>query len=161
MKYQSTNILQDFEFHDAYFKFETFEENALTISVQHANIHKNAAQNPYDTDMELANTRITFYNFKAASFTPGVTFHQDCHGNYYTYDPQVIYTGKTAEEKLHKEFHHGIAICEFGVLENGNYYFDGAGDEPWFQAQFSFDSVLLEWDGFRKPAWYEEKPNKK
>ena len=48
-----------------------------------------------------------------------------------------------------------------GTLENGNYYFDGAGDEPWFQMQFLFNSATVEWDEFRKPAWYEEKPFKK
>ena len=69
--------------------------------------------------------------------------------------------GKTAEEKLLNELQVGTTVFEFGTLENGNHYFVGAGDEPWFQVQFLFDSAIIEWDEFRKPAWYEERPFKK
>ena len=161
MKYNSTNIFSDFEFHDAYFKLEKLDGNTLIISVQCANIHKNAKQNPYDTDMEIENAQITFYNLRVKSFEPGVSFKQDSNGNFYTDEPQVIYTGEIAEEKLLNEFCRGTAVFEFGTLENGNYYFDGSGDEPWFQVQFLFDTATIEWDAFRKPAWYEERPFKK
>ena len=67
---------------------------------------------------------------------------------------------KIAERKLINELQVGTTIFEVGTLENGNHYFDGAGDEPWFQAQFLFDSVTIQWDAFRKPAWYEERPFK-
>ena len=161
MKYNSTNIFSDFEFHDAYFKLEKFDGKTLIISVQCANIHKNANQNPYDTDMEIEDAQITFYNLRVKSFEPGVSFKQDSTGNFYTDEPQVIYTGEIAEEKLLNEFRHGTAVFEFGTLENGNYYFDGAGEEPWFQVRFLFDTATIEWDAFRKPAWYEERPFKK
>lgn len=47
MKYVSTNIFSDFEFHDTYFKFENFENNILNISVKYLKVHKNTEQNPY------------------------------------------------------------------------------------------------------------------
>ncbi len=158
MKYQSTNILQDFEFHDAYFKFESFENDTLIICVQYLNIHKNAEQNPHDIDMEITTAQISFNNFQVKSFEPGREWKQDANGKLYTDEPQVIFKGQTAEKKLLNELRIGSTIFEFGTLENGNYYFDGAGDEPWFQAQFLFDSVTIEWDEYRKTAWYEEKP---
>jgi len=161
MKYQSANILQDFEFHDAYFKFEKFENNALTISVQYLNIHKNTEQNHYPTDMEIEVARITFQGFNAKSFEPGRAWKQGANGKLYTDEPQVVFEGQIAEDKLLNELRVGSTVFEFGTLENGNYYFDGAGDEPWFQAQFLFDSVAIEWDEYRKPAWYEERPFKK
>ena len=161
MKYQSADILRDFEFHDAYFKLEKFESGTLIISVQHLNIHKNTDQNPYTTDMEIEMARITFQGFCTKSFEPGRTWKQDVNGDFYTNEPQVIFEGNTAEENLLNELRAGATVYEFGTLENGNYYFDGAGDEPWFQAQFLFHSVAIEWDEYRKPAWYEEKNFKK
>lgn len=157
MKYQSANILQDFEFHDAYFKFEKFENNTLTISVKYLNIHKNTEQNPCNTDMEIEHTQITFSKFRALSFEPSRTWKQGENGELYTDEPQVIFEGHTAEEKLLNELRSGATVFEFGKLENRNYYFDGASNEPWFQAQFSFDSVILEWDEYRKSAWYEDR----
>lgn len=161
MKYISTNIFSDFEFHDAYFKLERLEINALTISAKYLNIHKGTEQNSYDTDMEIDVAHIIFRNFKLISFEPGRTWKQDERGQFYTNEPQVIFEGKTAEEKLLNELQAGTTVYEFGTLENGNHYFDGTGDEPWFQVRFSFDSVTIGWDEFRKPAWYEEKPFKK
>lgn len=157
MRYQSASILQDFEFHDAYFKFKKFENNALTISVQYLNIHKNTEQNHYSTDMEIEVANITFQGFCMKSFELGRAWEQDTNGKLLNDEPQVVFEGQTAEEKLLNELRVGATVFEFGTLENGNYYFDGAGDEPWFQAQFSFDIVTLEWDEYRKPAWYEER----
>ena len=158
MKFTSTNIFSDFEFHDAYFKLKSIENNDLTISVQYLNIHKNAEQNPCDTDMEIEIAQITFINFLFKSFEPGRGgWKQDENGTWYTDEPQVIFDGETAKEKALNELQHGATIFEFGTLENGNHYFDGASDEPWFQVQFIFDAVTIEWDEFRKPAWYEER----
>ena len=161
MKFTSTNIFSDFEFHDAYFKLENIEDNILTISAEYLNIHKNTEQNPSDTDMEIEIAQITFNNFQIISFEPGRAWKIDENGKFYTDEPKVIFEGKTAEEKLLNELQVGTTVFEFGTLENGNHYFDGAGDEPWFQVQFLFDSAIIEWDEFRKPAWYEERPFKK
>ena len=157
MKFTSTNIFSDFEFHDAYFKLESIENNVLTISVQYLNLHKNTEQNPCDTDMEIEIAQITFINFQVKSFEPGRAWKEDENGELYTNEPQVVFDGETAKEKSLNELRHGATIFEFGTLENGNHYFDGAGDEPWFQVQFLFDSATIEWDSFRKPAWYEER----
>ena len=162
MKYTSSNIFSDFEFHDAYFNLESIKDNTLTISVQYLNIHKNTAQNPCDTDMEIEMAHISFNDFQAKSFEPGRGgWKQDENGNYYTNEPQFVFEGETAKEKAINELLHGATIFEFGTLDNGNHYFEGAGDEPWFHVQFSFDSATVEWDEYRKPAWYEERPFKK
>lgn len=156
MKYQSQNILKDFEFHDAYFKFKKFENNELTLMVHHLIIHKNTEQNQHHTDMEIDVANITFQSFCTKSFEPGRGFKQDSNGKFYSDEPQVIFKGQMAEEKLLNELSIGTTVYELGTLEIGNYYFDGAGDEPWFQAQFLFDSVTIEWDEYRKTTWYEE-----
>ncbi len=157
MKYHSKNMLSDFEFHDAYFKLESFENNTLVVIVQHLNIHKSANQNQNSTDMEIERAKITFDKFCVKSFEPGRVWKQNENGTLYTDEPQLIYHGRTAEEKLFSEFSSGTTVLEFGVLENENYYLDGIGIEPWFQTQFIFDFVNIEWDDYKKPAWYEEK----
>ncbi len=143
MKYRSSKILDDFEFHDAGFTFESFDNQNLVVTAQCLNIHKSAEQNPYSKDMEIELARITFQGIHFISF-----------------ESQEIYDGKAAEEKILSNLRSGIKVLEFGVLDNGNCYFDGFVDEPWlwFQAQFSFESALIEWDAYRKPAWYEERP---
>ena len=42
---------------------------------------------------------------------------------------------------------HAVDYACGGAVGN-----DGAGDEPWFQAQFSFDYATIEWDSPRKTA---------
>lgn len=31
-------------------------------------------------------------------------------------------------------------------------------DFEFHDAEFTFESALIEWDAYRKPAWYEERP---
>ncbi len=141
MKYRSSKILDDFEFHDAGFTFESFDNQNLVVTAQYLNIHKSTEQNPYSKDMEIELARITFQGIHFISF-----------------ESQEIYDGKIAEEKILSNLRSGIIVWKFGVLDNGNYCFDGAGDEPWFEAQFSCESAFIEWDAYKNPAWYEERP---
>ncbi len=160
MKYRSSKILDDFEFHDAEFTFEGFNNQNLVVTARYLNIHKSAEQNPYSKDMEIELAKITFQGIHFISIKLGGARKQDEPGGLWTEEPQVIYEGKTAEEKILSNLRSGIKVLEFGVFDNGNCYFDGIADEPWlwFQAQFSFESALIEWDAYRKPAWYEERP---
>lgn len=157
MKYISTNIFSDFEFHDTYFKLENFENNTLAVIAKHLNIHKNTEQNFHSTDMEIETAKITLKGFQIKSFEPGRAWKENENGELYTDEPQVIYTGTTAEEKFFSELSSGTTVFEFGLNDNGNYYLDGSGNKPWFQAQFTFDSATVEWDNYKKIAWYEEK----
>ncbi len=160
MKYISTNIFSDFEFHDSYFKLESFKDDVLTVSVQYLNIHKNTEQNPFETDMEIEVAQITFEGFKVKSFSLGVKWKRDEKGELYTDETEVVFEGETAQKKLVNEFCFGATVLDFGTLENGNNFIDGIGDEPWFSAQFTFHSATIQWDKFKKVAWYEEKSNK-
>ena len=117
MKYTSTNLFSDFEFHDAYFKLESIKDNVLTISVQYLNLHKNTIQNPCNTDMEIEIAHITFSRFKVISFEPGRSWKQDDGGKFYTDEPQVIFEGETAEKKLLNELQAGTTVFELGTLE--------------------------------------------
>jgi len=160
MKYRSSKILDDFEFHDAEFTFESFDNRNLDIDVRYLNIRKSAEQNPYSKDIELELARITFQRVHFIAIKLGGARKQDEPGGLWTEEPQVIYEGKTAEEKILSNLRSGVSVKEFGVLDNGSYYFDGVVYETclWFQAQFSFEFALIEWDAYRKPAWYEESP---
>ncbi len=158
MKYRSSKILDDFEFHDAEFTFEGFDNQNLVVTARYLNIHKSAEQNPYSKDMEIELARITFQGIHFISIKLGGARKQDAPGGLWTEEPQVIYEGKTAEEKILLNLRSGIIVWKFGVLDNGNCCFDGAGDEPWFEAQFSCESAFIEWDAYKNPAWYEERP---
>lgn len=160
MKHISTNIISDFEFHDAYFKLEALEDAVLTISAEYVNIHKDTEQNPCDTDMEIETAKITFQKFHVLSFKSGGGWMEDSNGNRYE-EPQVIFEGEAAEEKLLCELQEGITVFWLGTSENGKFGLEGLGNEPWFEVQFLFDAVTIQWDSYKDIAWYEKAPFKK
>ena len=83
MRYSSTNRLQDFEFHDAELSLISWENNRLIVSAKFLNIHKDAAPNNADTDMEISEARITFSGFQIKEFEPSRTWNTDENGNTY------------------------------------------------------------------------------
>jgi len=157
MKYVSTNIFSDFEFHDAKFEFESFENGTMTVSVKHLNIHKTAKQNSFESDMELECAEISFESFQVESFTLGkaLRVNEDCELCFD--DSETIYEDSVAEGKFIDELRHGITVLDFATLENGNAFIDGIGKAPWFSTQFLFDCATVRWDEFLKPAWYTTK----
>ncbi len=159
MQYQSSNILTDFEFHDAHFSFKSFENSQLIVTAHYLNIHKSTEQNPHLIDKEITSAKITFDKFQVISYEPGRTWKRNKNGELHTDEPQVVFEGAVAHNKFLAELHAGTTVFAFG--QDGNYYLEGCGDEPWFLAYFTFNSAIVEWDEYRKPAWYEEKPFKK
>lgn len=156
MKYSSSNIFSDFEFHDADFKFQAFENNDLTILVKNLNVHKNTEHNPYSLDMELSEAKIVFYNFRVAAFSPFGQRQKGADGKWYTTEPQITFTEAAAKKLLLHELRRGFTVFDFGLTENGSPYFDGICEDP-FYAEFQFDSAAVQWDTYNKPAWYEER----
>ena len=150
MKYASSNLLQDFEFHDAFLKYESFCNATLVVSVQYLNIHKTAEQNNYDKDMEIELAKVTFYGFRTKFYKVWLPTNAPCPD-----ESQIYFEGPEAEKKLLAEFQSGTTIFGFGALEDGIYYLDAS--TPLFQSQFSFDSAVVEWDKYCNIAWYEEK----
>ena len=162
MKYFSRNCLHDFEFHDSEFRFVALTDNRLTVSADCLNIHKGTPQNPYPTDMEIEHAEIVFHDFSMKTFEPGRTWKADESGSWYTDEPEVIITGADALEKFLAVLREGINVYQLEPSECGNCCI-GAGsfEEPYFEAAFAFSSVSIEWDEYRKIAWYEEnKPMK-
>lgn len=154
MRY-SSGILSDFEFHDSIFKLDRYEDGTLSITVQNLIILKSAESNPHSTDMEIKTAAITFRGFRIASFEPGRVMQIGDNGQLYSPDPKVVFEGSPAEKLFFAQLQTGVLVYEFGLLENGNHYLDGSAAKPWFQLQFTFDSVTIQWDSFYGPAWYE------
>lgn len=154
MKYLAST-LSDFEFHDSIFKLDRYEDGTLSIAVHNLIILKTAESNPHSTDMEIKTAAITFHGFRIASFAPRQVWKIGDNGQLYSPDPKVVFEDSPAEKLLFAQLQSGVLVYEFGLLENGNHYLDGSATEPWFQLQFTFDSVTIQWDSFHGPAWYE------
>ena len=154
LKYCSIDHLHDFDFHDVEMKLEDFTENTLIVSAKHLNIHKGTAQNDSEYDMEIDLATMTFTGFSVESYEPDRTWKTDENGNSDSEDPVVIYTGQEACQRLYKELK--CDLCVFSLTEEDHVFtLDGCGDSPYFVARFTFDSVRVEWDSYRKKAWYE------
>lgn len=141
MKYRSENRLCDFEFHDAEMRLRSFDGNNLTVSVKHLNIHKDTAQNDSESDMELEEAIMTI---------SGVSIH--------TYEPEdgaVILTGDDAKAQLLRDLKTKLCVLSLEEEKPGQIVMDGIGDSPYFVVRIGFDSVRVEWDDYRKKAWYE------
>lgn len=155
MKYRAENQLELFEFHDSDFSLVSLCGEELTMSARHLNIHKATAQNPSAQDMEIARARIVFKGFRAPTYEPGRAWETDAEGNSHPVGPRVVFEGKEAEEKIVQELQKEFAVFDFGQKEEGRYYLDGCGIEPFFTMEFHFDSVLVEWEEYSQKAWYE------
>ena len=110
MHYFSTNRLQDFEFHDAELSLISWEYNRLVVSAKYLNVHKDAAPNNADADMEISEARITFSGFQIKEFEPSSTWKTDENGNSYTDDPLIIHTGAIARSMFENELKNSITV---------------------------------------------------
>ena len=154
MHYSSNNRLQDFEFHDTELSLISWEDNRLVVSAKYLNVHKDAAPNNADADMEISEARITFRGFQIKEFEPSRTWKTDENGKSYTDDPLIIHTGAVARSMFENELKNSITVMGI-VLENDIYELGALGIDPYFSVRFLFSDVEIEWDDYRKKAWYE------
>ena len=154
MHYSSNNRLQDFEFHDAELSLISWEDNRLVVSAKYLNVHKDAAPNNADADMEISEARITFSGFQIKEFEPSRTWKTDENGKSYTDDPLIIHTGAVARSMFENELKNSITVMGI-VLKNDIYELGALGIDPYFSVRFLFSDVEIEWDDYRKKAWYE------
>ncbi len=155
MKYRAENDLSLFEFHDSRFSFVSFDGTDLTISADFLNIHKCTEQNPSDYDMEIECAQITFRNFHSPSYEPGKAWKTGADGKEHPVGPRVVFSGQEAMDKILKELQNQITVYEFGKTDDGSYYIDGSGIEPFFTMTLCFDNTEIMWDAYKKKAWYE------
>lgn len=154
MKFISINKLSDFEFHDAEFILEIFANNCLKVKVNHLNIHKDTEQNIHETDMEIANALITFEEFKLLSYEPGIAWKQGKNGEFYTAEPQIVLYEEAAYSRLLEQLDAKLTIFDLGIKEKSTYFIDAISKDPFFTICFTFKSVRIEWDEYKKEAWY-------
>lgn len=154
MKYHISDRLQDFELEDSSFSLISWSNDVLIVSVRHLIIHKDATPEKTNCDMEIDKAHITFRDFRIYEFEPSRTWETDANGNSVTKDPLVIYTEDTARYMFERELNNSFSIMHFSH-ENGKYEIGASGIDPYFSVRFSFASVDIEWDSYRKKAYYE------
>lgn len=157
MKYRVENKLDLFEFHDVEFSFVEYDNSTLILSAKYLNIHKNVTENPHNYDMEIDFAEFVFSGFDVISFEPMRAYRIDDDGNAYTDEPQIIYDGKKAQTAFLKEIKKGITINCIDIRKKGNktYIEISTCAQTCFFATFAFDEVVVQWEQYRKKAWYE------
>ena len=154
MRFVSINRLSDFEFHDAEFTLDVFNDNLLRVKANYLNIHKNTEQNSHETDMEIASAVITFEGFNLLSYEPGRAWQQDENGEFYSTEPQIILTDDPAISRFSEQLDSGITIFDLGIKEEATHFIDAFTKDAYFIVNFTFGSVKIEWDEYKKEAWY-------
>lgn len=157
MKYHIENQLELFEFHDSKFSLVSFDKKDLVLSAKHLNIHQDAKENPHDCDMEISLASISFQNTYILAFEPMRAYQIDAEGNWHTDEPQLLFTGKDAEEKFISELENGFSINSLDVRQFGTHTtIEISTNAPkCFFATFMFSNVTVAWDAYCKKAWYE------
>lgn len=157
MKYRVENQLDLFEYHDSVFSLVSFDKKELVVSVKHLNIHKDTKENPHDCDMEISSANIYFQNIQILSFEPVRAYQLDADGNWYTNEPQIIYQDDEAKENFINALKNGFSINGVDIQRHSECTtFDFDTNSPiCFNATFSFSNVIVEWDSYRRKAWYE------
>lgn len=145
MKYHSSNIPADFEFHDAILSLDGFADGALTLTAEHLNIHKGTQQNQGDHDLEIDLAMLRFCGFRVNRLRI-----------WWGQTQEKTLEGEDAQNCFLSQLQGGITVFDFGKLENRTYYLDGSGQTSFFQASLSFDAAQAQWDAYRQKAWYEE-----
>ena len=156
LKYVSINRLSDFEFHDSELTLVSFEDQCLILNATYLNVHKGIEQNPHKVDMEIALASLTFEDFVIWSYEPGRSWKRDEKGQYYTDEPQIILSGKEANDRFITQIKNGITDFDLGVKEGSIYFIDGIAEDPFFTLCFMFQNVSIEWDDFKGRAWYNQ-----
>ena len=156
LKYVSFNRLSDFEFHDSVLTLVSVEDQRLILNATHLNVHKGIEQNPHIDDMEIALASLTFEGFVICSYEPGRAWKRDEKGHYYTDEPQIILSGKEANDRFMKQIKSGITVLDLGEKEGSIYFIDGISEDPFFTLCFVFQNVSIEWDDFKGKAWYNQ-----
>ena len=67
MKYSSTRF-DDFEFHDSELSFVLWDSSRLIVTAKYLNVHKDAAPNNTDTDMEILEKRLKEFRIERTLF---------------------------------------------------------------------------------------------
>ncbi len=154
MKYSFVDRLQDFEFHDSFWKMLSWEDDEVVIELRCLNVHKSALLEPVDTDMEIENARMIFRGFSQLTYEPSRVWKTDEKGKSYTDEPQIIHSGKAAQKFFIAEMKENPMILNLSYCDR-KCEIDGCGTDPYFTFCFSFQHVEIAWDTFRGAAWYE------
>ena len=154
MNCKSINCLHDFEFHDACWELAACDADSLSVCVRRLNIHENAPQNDSDCDMEIQLARMIFEGFRVISYSPGVVWKRDASGKSYPAETMPVFEGRKAVNAFLEELTHGLNLIRFQKENDTCWLLIGCGAEPYFEAQLSFENVIVEWDAFKGPAWY-------
>ncbi len=154
MKYQLTDCFEALEFHDVFLKLESFENDTLTLSAKHLNIHKEALPNRSLFDKELGMAKITLQKLSVHSFSREAYTSEDGNGKLLEIAEQLDYPVEEAENAFLNELKSGNHISDF--YKDGNEYVLEIHGFHLFSARLSFSSFMLEWDDIIGNAWYEE-----
>lgn len=156
MQYCLVDRLDAFEFHDAELSLIFEDDNRVIVSAKYLNIHKDAAPNTPDTDMEIAEACVTFDRLRIIEFEPSRTWKKDENGNSYTDEPLVIHTDSVAKNMFENELRNKIIVLRMDT-DNGICKLLACGIDPCFSVRFDFASVRVEWNNYRGKAWYEKR----
>ena len=157
MRYISVNNLSDFEFHDSEFTLDLFEDKTLRVKADYLNIHKDTEYNTHGTDMEIDKAYITFEGFNLLSYERGREWKKGINGKLYSKEPQIILTDVPALSEFFRQLETKMVVLDFDIKEKPVYFIDACADEPFFVISFTFDNVIIEWDEYKKAAWYTER----
>ena len=152
--YKVVDDLSIFEFHDSFLELDYIDGDEIAVYADMLNIHKDAEQNPKGYDLEIKKAHIKYCGTYDCSYSPGREYKKDEQGNWMPIGKEIVYQAEEAMTRITEELQHGINVFDH-TTEDGYIQIEGDGIEPFFTIKFKIQNVVIEWDEYLKPAWYE------
>lgn len=149
MTYTSIDHPDHFTFMDTTWELLRREGNDLTFRLRDLCVSKDEPNNPEFCDLQTEEAIVTFRNFELLHAESPECMLTETDGST-SVIPARVFGGEEAMERLANE---SLFVPNFDPV--GEHWVLQAIAGDFFEVQLRFDSVLIEWDGFTRGAWYE------
>ena len=153
-RYLSVDRPNLFEFHDAVLEPGRLDEAKMAFDVYGLNISRDAEQNPKGYDLQIGKANIVFREVSDFSCTLG-RWKTDERGNWMPAETETVYRGKEALVKFKEDLRAGAEVWSHSIVDGDHYEIYGRGSEPFFLIRFKCSRLVIKWNDYQGPAWYE------
>lgn len=162
-KYETTNNLNTFAFHDAVIEGVTFENNNMIWNLYCVNITKENNLNTYPNDMKLGKCKLVFKNIENIKGKFWGSSILDENNNIIGKKEDIILNEKEIIDQLKKynEYVNDILYLKETNIGNSKYnVLIECNGYDIMSLSFDYETSIILWNEFEGKSWYVDFNNK-
>lgn len=157
-KFQSTNELKTFEFHDAIIDSIKFDKNSIYWELYNVNITKDNSLNNYPTDMCLGLSNLVLKDIKEIKATIQGSCAFNEKGEIIKENPDIEIKQEKIEEKLNdlisNQYLDIFYLNEAKISDNEYKAEITCSGGEIIELSIIYKTSIISWNEFEKEAWY-------